>query len=75
MRKTRTIKKKAPYPKCVPTGPGEMVCVMEVSGVMHWSRYEEQDGVWLLMESERMPLDIIGDYLAWAQQKFVRVVS
>ncbi len=75
MRRTRTIKKKASYPKCVPTGDREMVCTMEVSGVMHWGRYKEQDGVWLLMESERMPLDIIDDYHAWARQKFVRAVS
>ena len=74
MKKSRTIKVKASYPKCVPTGDREMVCTMEVHGVLYWGRYQEHDGVWLLMESERMPLDLIDDYTAWARQKFVRVL-
>lgn len=67
----RSRKKKESLPKCVQTEDGEMICVFDIGGTFHWARYQQQDGVWLLMESERMPESVIGDYLAWAKQKFL----
>jgi len=64
-------KKQPSLPKCLITDDGELVCTMKIHDVMYWARYQDQDGVWLLMESDRMPEDILGDYHAWSKNKFV----